>query len=81
MKYFLVLLYLVLSCSSINKNKPISNSMNENIFGQRHELYVRDFSAIPIDLLENIDKMGVDNSLVINEYEGKYFNFIFKINT
>jgi hypothetical protein len=47
--------------------------------GQIYELQVRNFSEIPIDLLENMDKMGVDTSSILNEYEGKYFNFIFKI--
>ena len=48
-------------------------------FGQIHNLQVHNFSEIPKDLLENIDKMGVDSSLILNEYEGKYLNFIFKI--
>lgn len=80
MKNFFALLYLMLSCSPVYKNKPHNNSMNENIFGQRHELHTRNFSEIPISLLKNIHKMGMDNSFVINEYEGKYLNFIFKIN-
>ena len=67
----------VFSCSSIHKCNSNDNSMNE--FGQIHELQVRSFAEIPKDLLENIDKMGIDNSLILNEYEGRYFNFIFKI--
>ena len=47
--------------------------------GQIHELRVYNFSEIPKDLLENMDKMGVDNSSILNEYEGRYFNFIFNI--
>ncbi len=70
---------LVFSCSSINKYNSNDNGMNVSIFGHRHELKVRNFSEIPEELLKNIDKMGVDNSLILNEYEGKYFNFIFKI--
>jgi hypothetical protein len=50
-----------------------------SIFGQRHELQVRNFLEIPKDLLENLDKMGIDNSSILNEYEGRYLNFIFKI--
>lgn len=50
-----------------------------HLFGQVHELQVRNFSEIPKDLLENMDKMGIDNSSILNEYEGRYFNFIFKI--
>jgi hypothetical protein len=48
-------------------------------FEQRYELQVRNFSEIPNDLLDNLDKMGIDTSLILNEYEGKYLNFIFKI--
>jgi hypothetical protein len=48
---------------------------NINLFGQ-----VRDFDDIPKDLLENMDKMGVDTFSILNEYEGRYLNFIFNIN-
>jgi hypothetical protein len=48
-------------------------------FEQRYELQVHNFSEIPNDLLDNLDKMGIDTSSILNEYEGKYFNFIFKI--
>lgn len=68
---------LVLSCSSIYKCN--SNSHNMSTFGQRYELQVRNFSEIPKDLLENIDKMGIDSFPILNAYEGRYFNFIFKI--
>jgi len=64
------------------KNKSIGKrifSDNRSMNGQIHELQVRNFSEIPKDLLENIDKMGEDNSLILNEYEGRYFNFIFII--
>jgi hypothetical protein len=50
-----------------------------SLFGKIHELQVRNFSEIPKDLLDNLDKMGIDTSSILNEYEGKYFNFIFKI--
>ena len=40
---------------------------------------MRNFSEIPNDILDNLDKMGIDTSSILNEYEGKYFNFIFKI--
>lgn len=66
---------LVLGCSPIRKYNYSNNNMN----GQIHELQVHDFSEIPKDLLENLDKMGIDSSLILNEYEGRYFNFIFKI--
>ena len=68
---------LVFSCSSIHKSN--SNDNNMNVFEQRNELQVHDFSEIPKELLENIDKMGVDSLSILNEYEGKYLNFIFKI--
>jgi hypothetical protein len=53
--------------------------MNVSGYGQRYELQVHNFSEIPKDLLENLDKMGIDSSSILNEYEGRYFNFIFNI--
>ena len=47
--------------------------------GQIHNVQVRDFSEIPKGLLYNIDEMGKDNSSILNEYEGKYLNYIFNI--
>ena len=63
-------------CSPILKSNSNDNNMS---LGQIHELHVRNLSEIPKDLLENIDKMGVDNSSILNEYEGRYLNFIFNI--
>lgn len=68
---------LVFSCSPIHKCNSNDNSMSK--FEQRYELQVRNFSEIPNDLLDNLDKMGIDTSSILNEYEEKYFNFIFKI--
>lgn len=68
---------LVLSCSPIYKNNSNDNNMKES--GQIHEVQVSSFSEIPTDLLENLDKMGIDSSSILNEYEGRYLNFIFKI--
>jgi len=68
---------LAFSCSPVHKCNSNDNSMNE--FGQIYELQVRNFSEIPKDLLGNMDKMGVDSSLILNEYEGRYLNFIFKL--
>lgn len=65
-------------CSSTHKYNSNDHNMS---LGQIHELHVRNFSEIPKDLLENIDKMGVDNSSILNEYEGRYFNFIFNIDS
>ena len=69
---------LVLSCSLIHKSSSNDNGMNRQ---QIHELQVRNFSEIPTDLLEDLDKMGMDSSSILNEYEGRYLNFIFKIDT
>jgi hypothetical protein len=66
---------VVFSCSPVHKCN--NNGMN----GQIYELQVRNFSEIPKDLLENMDKMGIDSSSILNEYEGRYFNFIFKIDS
>ncbi|GHT62543.1 hypothetical protein AGMMS50239_16150 [Bacteroidia bacterium] len=44
-----------------------------NLFGQ-----IRNFKDIPKDILEQLDKMGVDNSPLLNSYESAYFNVIFK---
>ena len=68
---------LAFACSSIYKYA--SDGVNES--GQRYELQVRSFSEIPKSLLENMNKMGMDSALVLNEYEGRYLNFIFKVDT
>ncbi|AIQ00214.1 hypothetical protein Q787_11480 [Ornithobacterium rhinotracheale H06-030791] len=65
---------LVFSCSP-----NLKNNSNTNKSKQIHELAVFNFSEIPKDLLVNLNKMGVDSSPILNEYEGKYLNFIFKI--
>lgn len=66
----------MLGCSCIHKYVVNRDSMN----GEVYELQVHNFQEIPEDILDNIDKMGVDESAILNEYEGKYLNFIFKIN-
>lgn len=43
------------------------------LFGQ-----VKNYSDIPKDILEQSDKMGVDNSNLLNSYESAYFNVVFK---
>jgi hypothetical protein len=50
------------------------------VYGQIIERQVKNFTEIPTELLNHIGKMGVDSSLILNEYEGKYLNFIFKVN-
>lgn len=49
--------------------------LSANMSGQ-----VRNFGDIPKDILENLDKMGVDDSPLLNNYESSYFNAIFKDN-
>jgi hypothetical protein len=39
---------------------------------------VRSFNPIPKDVLEQLDKMGVDDSLLLNGYESACFNVIFE---
>ncbi len=36
------------------------------------------FEDIPMELLTNFDKMGVDNKLILNDYEAEYLNHTFK---
>ena len=70
---------LIYSCSPIHKCTSNDNNMSE--FGQIYELQIHTFGEIPTDLLSHIEEMGVDCSSILNEYEGRYFNFIFKIDT
>ena len=49
-----------------------------NTFGQI-ERQMKNFSEIPKDILEHLDKMGIDNSQILNNYEGNYLNFVFKV--
>lgn len=44
-----------------------------SIFGQ-----VNSFKDIPTEILDNLDKTGVDKSALLNSYESAYFNVIFK---
>ncbi len=46
---------------------------NINIFGQ-----VQDFNDIPKEILGQLNKMGIDDSSLLNCYEGAYLNVIFK---
>lgn len=40
---------------------------------------VSDFKRFPAKLLNDLDKMGVDSSSMLNDYEAKYLNFIFGV--
>lgn len=42
-------------------------------------LMVNKFENIPNDILSNVDKMGVDESLFLTELEGRYFNALYQI--
>ena len=44
-----------------------------NAFGQ-----VQSFTDIPQSLLDNYEEMGKNDSLLLNEYESQYLNFIFE---
>jgi hypothetical protein len=50
-------------------------------FGQTRELQIHNFVDIPTELLAHIEKMGIDTLSVLNEYEGRYLNFIFKVDS
>jgi hypothetical protein len=57
-----------------------------NIFGQEIEIeekiYWRkmyEFSQMPEEILNSLDKSGIDSSEILNIYESKYLNYIFDI--
>ncbi len=70
---------LVFRCSPIHKCNSNNNDVSESVFGQIYECQVRNFSEIPKDLLDNLDKTGIDSSSILNEYEGRFLNLIFNI--
>ena len=39
---------------------------------------VHDLSEVPKELLDNLNKMGLDNSIMLNEQEGQFLNFVFQ---
>lgn len=47
--------------------------LNMNLFCQ-----INNYSDIPDDVLEHLDKMGVDGLPLLNCYESTYFNVIYK---
>ncbi len=63
---------LVLCCC--NSVKQYNTSENS----QTAIRYLSSFSEIPENILCNIEKMGNDDSEVINKYEAEYLNFIFR---
>ena len=38
-----------------------------------------EFKNIPCEILNNINKMGIDDNLLLTELEGKYFNALYQI--
>lgn len=46
-----------------------------NLLGQ-----VQNFTDIPKDILEQLDKMGIDDSPMLSSHESAYFNEVFKEN-
>jgi hypothetical protein len=44
---------------------------------QINQQQVRNFNDIPKEILEHLDKMGVDNLPIMNCYESSYLNIIF----
>ena len=63
MKYLVVTAILLISMNSI---------------GQVTHYRVREFNDIPKEILNNLDKMGVDSSALLNKYESAFLNVIFK---
>lgn len=51
-----------------------------NVFGQINRS-IESFSEIPEEILNHLVKMGIDDSPVLNKYEGAYLNFVFAIPT
>lgn len=81
-KLFLVVcvIILVFGCSSSHKYSSNDND-DMKVCGQTIFRQVNNFTDIPTELLSQMEKTGVDSSLLLNEYEGKYLNFIFKTNS
>ena len=58
------------------KEGKVWNFLSEPIcYDQR----VREFAEIPQFLLDSINTMGIDGIPVLNEFEGNYFNNLFKV--
>jgi hypothetical protein len=67
---------MILSCST-SKNNNFNDIMKQTKISRQ----VLDFNEIPTELLKNLDKMGTDSSLTLNDYEVKYLIYIFGIDT
>jgi hypothetical protein len=62
-------IYIVISFFSI-----ISKSMLAQIYTTRNK-----FENIPKDILDNIDKMRMDECIFLTDLEGRYFNALYQI--
>ena len=49
-----------------------------NLVGQGIHYQVREFNEVPKEILNNLDKMGIDSSAILNKYESAFLNVIFK---
>lgn len=72
----ITLLGILTSCCYAIKHTSIE-IMKDTI----KERQITSYNDIPVELLKEMDKMGVDSSSVLNEYEARYFNFIFSLDT
>ena len=48
-------------------------NMSTQVYYMRNE-----FKNIPCEILNNINKMGIDDNLLLTELEGKYFNALYQ---
>ncbi len=70
-KSFLFLLCALCCCCSTARTD--NYSVAQNMFGQ-----ILNFKDIPTDVLSKLDKMGVNDSMLLNLQESLYFNCIFE---
>ena len=71
--FTIICLGLLLSCSSVS-NKNITEKSES---GKIYFPIIDTFSDISDEIVSNLDKMGTDNTEILNVYEGEYFNYIF----
>lgn len=77
MRYFIVFFaFFMFSCLT-TKHSPESIMLSK---GQVYHQQVKFFSDVPDELLSDIGRMGIDTCQILNEYEGNFFAFIFKVN-
>ena len=69
----IMLALLMSSCSTVN------NYSRDSM--EHKDRQVHNFKDIPYELLNNLDKMGIDTLSELNEYETNYLNYIFRLDT